>query len=238
MHPRAEGLSLDARVAACGRDRGPVTAMSETLELPRPAQLVRTTSWNLAESFGLPLGAYALAAWLWGSTAGLLAMLAVVWITAVVRKVATGSIPALLAIALIVLTVQAVVAAATGNLLIFLIHFPLANLGLAIVFARSARGHRPLAERLAAEVIGLHAPEAHRLRLRRFFQRVTLLWAGIFLLLAIFLGALLVAVPPVTYVPIWAGLTIVIIAAGAGVSALWLRSELCRLGIGLCFKDR
>jgi hypothetical protein len=38
-------------------------------------------------------------------------------------------------------------------------------------------------------------------------------------------------------VPIWAGATIVLIAAGAGVSALWLRSELRKLGIGLCFKD-
>ena len=37
-----------------------MTAMAETLELPRPAQLARTTGWNLAESFGLPLGAYAL----------------------------------------------------------------------------------------------------------------------------------------------------------------------------------
>lgn len=212
-------------------------AMTQTLELPRPAQLARTTGWNLAESFGLPLGAYALAAWLGGRTVGMLAMLAVVWITAAVRKVATGSVPGLLLIALIVLTVQAVVALATGNLVIFLAHFPLANLGLCIVFARSARGHSPLAERLAAEVIGLRGAEVHRPRLHPYFQGVTMLWAGVFLLLAVVLGALLVTVPLATYVPIWAGATIVLIAAGAGVSALWLRSELRKLGIGLCFRD-
>jgi hypothetical protein len=211
--------------------------MAETLELPRPAQLARTTGWNLAESFGLPLGAYALVAWLWGRDEGVLAMLGAVWITATVRKVATGAIPALLAIALIVLTVQAVVAIATGNALIFLVHFPLANLALSIVFARSARGHSPLAERLAAEVIGLSCPELHRQPLRRFFRRVTILWAGVFLLLAIILAGLLVAVPAVTYVPIWAGATIVLIAVGVGISALWLRSELRKLGIGLRFRD-
>ena len=211
--------------------------MAETLEVPRPAVLARTTGWNLAESFGLPLGAYALVAWLWGRGAGVLAMLAAVWITAAVRKVASGSVPSLLAIALIVLTLQAVVAVATGNLLIFLVHFPLANLGLCVVFARSARGHSPLAERLAAEVIGLRCPEPHRPRLHRFFQRVTMLWAGLFLLLAVILGALLVTVSPVTYVPIWAGATIGLIAAGACASALWLRSELRKLGIGLCFRD-
>ncbi|HMD24202.1 MAG TPA: hypothetical protein VKH61_08870, partial [Streptosporangiaceae bacterium] len=159
--------------------------MPECLELPRPVHLLRTTGWNLAESFGLPLAAYALAAWLWGRDVGVLAMLAAIWVTAGVRKLATGSVPSLLTISIIVLTVQAVVAVATGNLWIFLVHFPLANLGLCIVFARTARGHSPLASRLAAEVIGLRCPDIYTLRLRPFFQRVTVLWAGIFLLLAV-----------------------------------------------------
>ena len=209
--------------------------MAETLELPRPAQLARTTGWNLAESFGLPLGAYALAAWLGGRNVGMLAMLGVVWITAAVRKVATGSVPGLLVIALIVLTVQAVVALATGNLLIFLAHFPLANLGLCIVFARSARGHSPLAERLAAEVIGLRCPVVHQQRMHRFFQNVTLLWGGVFLLLAVSLGALLGAVPLTTYIPVWAVTTITLIALGIGASTLWLRSVTRSLGIGFRF---
>ena len=87
--------------------------MPECLELPRPVQLLRTTGWNLFESFGLPLGGYALAAWLWGSKAGVLAMLGAIWVTAGIRKLVTGSVPSLLTIALIVLTVQGVVAAAT-----------------------------------------------------------------------------------------------------------------------------
>jgi uncharacterized membrane protein len=209
--------------------------MSETLELPRPAELVRATGWNLAESFGLPLAAYGLIAGLWGRNAGVLAMLGVIWITAAIRKVATGTVPALVVIALIVLTMQAVLAVATGNLWIFLVHFPLVNLALCIVFARTARGHSPLAERLAADVIGLRLPELHKPRLRRFFRHVTLLWAGVFGLLAVILAALLVVVRPVTYIPVWAGTTIVIIAAGIAVSALWLRSELRNLGIGVCF---
>ena len=207
----------------------------EYLELPRPVRLLRTTGWNLAESFGLPLGAYAVAAWLWGRDAGVLAMLAAIWVTAGIRKLVTGSIPSLLTISMIVLTVQAVVAVATGNLWIFLVHFPLANLGLCIVFARTARGHSPLAARLAAEVIGLRCPENHQLRLHPFFQHVTVLWASIFLLLAVSLGALLATVPIKTYVLVWAVTTIALIAAGVGVSVLWLRCVLRRLGIGFRF---
>ena len=162
-------------------------------------------------------------------------MLAAIWITAGIRKLATGSIPSLLTISMIVLTVQAVVAVATGNLWIFLVHFPLANLGLCIVFARTARGHSPLASRLAAEVIGLRCPDIYQLRLRPFFQRVTVLWAGIFLLLAVSLGVLLATVPIKTYVLVWAVTTIALIAVGVGVSVLWLRSVLRRLGIGFRF---
>jgi hypothetical protein len=128
-----------------------------------------------------------------------------------------------------------VVAIATGNLWIFLVHFPIANLGLCILFARTARGHSPLAARLAAEVIGLRCPPVHQPRLNFFFRHVTVLWAGIFLLLATSLGVLLATVPLATYVPIWAITTVALIAAGIGASVLWLRSVLRRLGIGFRF---
>lgn len=212
-----------------------MTAMPECLELPRPVRLARTAGWNLAESFGLPTASYVLAAWLAGRNAGLWAMLAAIWLTAVIRKLVTGSVPGLVTISLIVLTVQTVVAIATGNLLIFLVHFPVANLGLCIVFAWTARGHSPIAGRLAAEVIGLRCPAVHQPRLHRFFQNVTVLWAGVFGLLAVSLGVLLAAVPVATYVPVWAVTTVALIVAGIAASALWLRSVLRRLGIGFRF---
>ena len=59
--------------------------MADHLEMPRPAQLLRTTGWSLTESVGLPVLALSLGAWLWGRDAGLLASIAVVWITAAVR---------------------------------------------------------------------------------------------------------------------------------------------------------
>jgi hypothetical protein len=212
-----------------------VAALPECLELPRPVQLLRTAGWNLAESFGLPTVGYALAAWLAGRDAGLWAMLAAIWVTAVIRKLATGSVPSLVMISMVVLTVQTVAAIVTGSLWIFLVHFPLANLGLCLLFARTARGHSPIAARLAAEVIGLRCPPVHQPRLHSFFQRVTVLWAGVFLLLAVTLGALLATVPVAIYVPVWAATTVTLIAVGIGASAMWLRSVLRRLSIGFRF---
>jgi hypothetical protein len=65
---------------------------------------------------------------------------------------------------------------------------------------------------------------------------VTLLWAGVFLLLAVSLGALLAAVPFGTYVPVWAITTIAGIAAGICASVLWMRFAVRRLGIGFRFE--
>jgi hypothetical protein len=209
--------------------------MSECVELPARRHLLLTVGWNAAESFGLPVAGYVIASSLGGRDAGLWAMLAAVWVTAGLRKLITGHVPGLIMIAMVVLTIQTAAAIATGNLLVFLLHFPIANLALCILFAWTARGHSPIAARLAAEVIGLRCPAIHQPRLHSFFQRVTLLWAGIFLLLAVSLGVLLGTVPISTYVPVWAATTVVLIAAGVGASVLWLRSVLRRFSIGLRF---
>jgi len=209
--------------------------MPEPLEMPRPARLLRTAGWNAAEAFGLPTGAYLLAASLAGRSAGLWAMLGAIWLTAGIRRLVTGSVPGLVLISLFVLTVQTVAAITTGSLLIFLVHFPIANLALCLLFARTARGHSPIAARLAAEVVGLRCPPVHQPRLRPFFQHVTLLWAGVFLLLAVSLGALLGTIPLATYVPVWVVTTVVLIAAGIGVSVVWLRFVLRRLSIEFRF---
>ena len=197
--------------------------------------LLRTTAWNFAESFGLPTAGYVLAAAFAGRNAGLWAMLGIIWLTAVIRKVVTRSVPGLVSISLIVLTVQTLAAIITGNLWIFLLHFPLANLGLCLLFARTARGNSPIAARLAAEVIGLRCPDVHKQRMHRFFQNVTVLWGGVFLLLAVSLGVLLGTVPLATYVPVWAVTTVTLIALGIGASTVWLRSVTRSLGIGFRF---
>jgi hypothetical protein len=62
------------------------------LEVPRPLRLILTAGWNLTESVGLPVAAYAVAAWVGGRNAGLIAGLAAIWLTAVIRKVVTGSV--------------------------------------------------------------------------------------------------------------------------------------------------
>src|SRR5258708_34906315 len=118
--------------------------MAESLELPRPARLLRSSASSLTASAGLPIAALVLAAWLWGRNAGLVAALAAVWITLAVRKIRTGPVPNLLTISTIVLTLQTAAAIGTGQLWIFLLHFQSANLALRTLLPRPAPGPPPL----------------------------------------------------------------------------------------------
>ena len=210
-------------------------AVSEHLELPRPLQLIRIMAWSLAESVGIPIGAFVIAAWLGGRDAGLLAALGAIWITVLIRKFASTPVPGLLMISAVVLTIQTAVVIATGNLLIFLVHFPLANLCLFILFARTARGPNPLCAQLAAEMIALKQPRGCQPGLHRFFQGATKLWAGVFLVLAASLAVLLATQSTSLFLLFSSVATVAVIAAGIGASVLWFWLVLRRLGLRLRF---
>ena len=189
----------------------------------------------MTESVGLPVAAYLVAAWLGGRNAGLVAGLAAIWLTVVIRKLAARSVPSLLAISAVVLTVQTAVVLATGELWLFLLQFPLANLCLCVLFARTASGPDPLVARLAAEVVALRQPSTHHPGLHRFFQGATWLWAGIFLLLTAGLAVLMVTEPASLFLMLSAVATAALVVAGTGASTLWFLSVLRRLGLRLRF---
>ena len=171
-----------AMVRARSDGAGPSPAanarMAEDLEVPRLLRLLLTAGWNLSESVGLPAAAYMVAAWLDGRDTGLVAGLTAIWLTAVIRKVATGTVPSLLTISAVVLTAQTAVVLATGELWLFLLQFPLANLCMCVLFARTASGPNPLVARLAAEVVALRQPATPHPALHRCFQGATLALGG------------------------------------------------------------
>ena len=181
------------------------------------------------------MAAYAVAAWADGRDAGMVAGLVAIWVTAVIRKVVTGSVPSLLTITAIELTVQAAVVLATGDLWLFLLQFPLANLAMCLLFARTAGGPDPLVARLAAEVVALRQPGTRHPGLHRFFQGATWLWAGIFLLLTAALAVLMVTEPVNVFLLLTTAVTVALVVAGTGASALWFLSVLRRLGLRLRF---
>jgi hypothetical protein len=208
--------------------------MVEHLELPRPLRLLRCTGWSLIESAGLPLAAYVIGAWLGGRDVGLLAGLAATWTLALIRRIVSGSVPSLLTISAIVLTLQTVLVLATGQLWIFLLQFPLGYLAMFVLFARTARGPNPIVAKLAAEVVALRQP-AHHPGLHRFFQGATWLWAGIFLILTAALGVTMWTEPASTFLMLSTAATVAFTVVGIGASTLWFLSVLRKHGLRVRF---
>jgi hypothetical protein len=146
-----------------------------------------------------------------------------------------ASLPGLLTISALVLTIQTGLVLATGELWLFLLQFPPANLCMFALFARTAGGPDPLVARLAAEVVALRQPAARHPGLHRFFQGATWLWAGIFLLLTIALAVPMVTEPMGVFLLLSTIATAVLVVAGTGASTLWFLSVLRRFGLRLRF---
>jgi len=204
------------------------------LELPRPWRLLLTMGWNLAESLGLPLAGYLVGAWLGGQGAGMVTATAVVWLTAAVRKAVTRTVPGLLLISALVLTLQTVLVVATGSVLFFLLQFPLANLALCVLFARTAPTRKPLVAQLAAEMVALRQPSRHP-GLHRFFQGATWLWAGIFAASTIGLAVALALEPVQLFLLLTTAVTVGGVVAGTALSVLWFVRVLRRFGLRVRF---
>ena len=187
----------------------------------------------MAESLGLPFGAYVVITDLVSPRAGLLAGTGVVWLLIAIRKLLTGSASALLMISALILTLQTAVAVSTGYLWMFELQFPLANLAMCVVFARTAPTRKPLVTQLASEVVSLK--DHDHPGLHRFFQGATWFWAGLFLVLTLGMGVLMVTEPFKLFMMLSTTVTIGLTVLGAGVCAVWFFAVLRRLGLDLHF---
>ena len=208
-------------------------APCEHLELPHPRRLLWTAAWNMAESVGLPFGVYVVVTDVVSPDAGLLAGLIVVWLLIAIRKLVSGCVSSLLMISAVVLTIQTAVALTTGYMWMFQLQFPLANLAMCGVFARTAPTHKPLVAQLATEVVALKQP--HHPELHRFFQGATWFWAALFLLLTLGMAVMMVTEPFKLFMLVSTAATLGLTVVGAGVCVIWFFAVVRRLGLRLRF---
>lgn len=207
-------------------------AATEHLELPHPRRLLWTSAWTMAESVGLPFGTYVVVTDVVSPDAGLLAGTTVVWLLIALRKVITKSVTALLTISALVLTVQTAVAISTGYMWMFQLQFPLGNLAMCVMFARTAPTRKPLVAQLAEEVVALKQPHPG---LHRFFQGATWLWAGLFLLLTLGMAVMMKTEPFKLFMLLSSVVTVGLTVLGAAICVLWFLAVIRRLGLRLHF---
>ncbi|MCZ7528962.1 MAG: DUF3159 domain-containing protein [Acidimicrobiia bacterium] len=205
--------------------------MTTHFEIPKLRTLARHSLPNIIEGTLVPVAVFLLTLrflGVWGAvTAGL------VWAYGnIFRRVVTGRrVPGILVLGALTLTARTLLAASTGSTFVYFLQPTLGTALVATAFLVSVPLGRPLAQRLAADFCPIPADVLADVRVRRFFLRISLLWAftqfanagiTIWLLLSQSVG---------TYVVAKTLLSMTLTGGAIAVSALYFHRSMTRHGI-------
>ncbi|MBG0812846.1 VC0807 family protein [Planomonospora sp. ID82291] len=149
--------------------------------LPRLTALLRQAVPRLLEGVVAPLAVFYTAFALLGEVGGMAA--AMTWVYAGVgwRLVRRVPVPATMYLASLAITLRVLVSLWFGGAQFYFLQPELGTICLSMVFLASVRLRRPLAQKLTLDYVHLPAVVLKHERVRRFFARITLLWAFVLL---------------------------------------------------------
>lgn len=207
------------------------------LEIPRLRAMARHALPNLVEGSLIPLAAFYGALWLVGIWGGLAA--ALVWsYVAIARRLVTRTpVPGLLLLGTAGLTARTVVAVASGSVFIYFLQPTLTTVLVAGVFLASVPAGRPLAERLAGDFCPLPESFMGSAPVRRFFARITVLWALVQLANAAFSIWLLLTQPVGTYYVAKTAGSWLLTGGAVAASTLYFKWSMQRHGITIHWRS-
>ena len=151
-----------------------------TIHLPSLRVLLRRAGQHLLESTLVPLGLFYLMLTVIGFKGGLIAALA--WSLSALgrRLVLRKPVPGVLVLTTLLLVVRTVIGYCTGSIFLYFLQPTLQNFVIGFVFLATASIGRPLLGRLAMDFCAFPELISGHPRVQRFFRRVSLLWALVF----------------------------------------------------------
>jgi uncharacterized membrane protein len=197
--------------------------MGSHFEIPRLRTLAPHAGRHLLEATLIPLALFYGAVTLFGTLAALLVALGWSYL-AIARRVVLGRrVSGLLLLGAFGLTARTLVAIATGSVFLYFLQPTLTNVAVAAAFLVSIPAGSPMTERLAADFCPLPEALLRDPLVRRFFRRLTLLWAGVLLANASIAVALLVSQPMTTYLWTKPLASWLLTGIAIAVSVLWFK---------------
>jgi uncharacterized membrane protein len=155
--------------------------LNPPLPVPRLTALARHATPHLLEATLIPLALFYGGLQLFGLWGALVAALVWSYTSLLRRLVARRRVPGILLLGIIGLTARTALALVTGSAFLYFLQPTLGTGLVATVFIGSVVLGRPLAQRLAADFVPLPESLLAHDGVRRFFRRISLLWAGVFL---------------------------------------------------------
>ena len=179
----------------------------------------------------MPLALFYAGLWLLGVWGALLAALA--WsYAALARRLVTGRrVPGILLLGAAGLTVRTAVALASGSVFVYFLQPTLGSIVVGGAFLLSVPARRPLAQRLAADFYPLPPAFLASAAGRRFFSRISLLWAFVNMANAALTIWLLVTQPVATFLAFRTAVSLGCTGGAILVSTLWFTRSMRRHGL-------
>jgi hypothetical protein len=151
-------------------------------EIPRLTALALHALPRVIEGMIAPVVVFYAGLLLLGLNGALVTAVAWVYGGIIVRLVRRRPVPGTLLLAALGVTARAAMAAVTGNAVVYFLQPTLGTMLVAMAFLASVPLRRPLAAKVATDLMPLpDAFLAHR-RVRQFFLRISLLWSFVFML--------------------------------------------------------
>lgn len=190
---------------------------------------------HLFEVVLAPLGLFYLLLTFTNLTGGLLAALG--WaLAALVRRVLTRSpIPTVLWLSTGLLVVRTIIGYTTGSVFLYFLQPTLQNFLISFGLLATLGLRRPLIARLADDFCAFPVAITSNLQVQRFFRRVSLLWAMVFLTNGVATLWVLARATLGNFMMVTTAGSFSLVAMAAVVSLLWFRRELRGEGIRLRF---
>lgn len=192
-------------------------------ELPRLTSMLWHALPRFVEGVIAPVAVFYAAFVLLGLNGALVA--AVMWVYGGIgwRLYHDREVPGMLLLAALGVTVRAVLAAITGNPVVYFLQPTLGTLLVSMTFLASVPMGRPLARKIAADMVALPEAFLRHERAHRFFLRISLLWSLVLLMNASISLWMLFHESIGTYLWVRTGLVAALGAAAAAISVLGFR---------------
>ncbi|MFF5264863.1 VC0807 family protein [Actinomadura viridis] len=155
-------------------------------ELPKLPSLLRHALPRFVEGVIAPVAVFYAAFALLGLNGALVA--AVTWVYGGIawRYLRGHQVSAMLILAALGVTVRAALAAATHSPVVYFLQPTLGTLLVSMAFLASVPLRRPLAQKLATDMVPMPEAFLRHARVRQFFLRISLLWSLVFFANALF----------------------------------------------------
>lgn len=149
--------------------------------MPRLTILLRHAFPRFVEGVLAPVAVFYAALVLLGFHGALIAAVGWVYLGVLWRVVRRRPVPGTLLLAAIGVTARAVVSAATGSVVIYFLQPTFGTLLVSMTFLASVPLGKPLAQKLAVDMVPLPDAFLAHERVRQFFLRISLLWSIVLL---------------------------------------------------------